>query len=63
MLEAELMERDRWTRDDLLAYQQERVRALVKHALTTSPYYREALGADAAERPLAELPPRCRRPL
>jgi phenylacetate-CoA ligase len=56
MLEAELMERDRWTRDDLLAYQQERVRALVKHALTKSPYYREALGADAAERPLAELP-------
>ena len=56
MLEAELMERDRWTRDDLLAYQQERVRALVKHALTKSPYYREALGADEAERPLAELP-------
>jgi phenylacetate-CoA ligase len=56
MLEAELMERDRWTRDDLFAYQQERARALVKHALTKSPYYREALGADAAERPLAELP-------
>jgi phenylacetate-coenzyme A ligase PaaK-like adenylate-forming protein len=56
MLEAELMERDRWTRGDLLAYQQDRVRALVAHAATRSPYYREALGADAAERPLAELP-------
>jgi phenylacetate-CoA ligase len=56
MLEAELMKRDRWTRDDLLTYQQERVRALVSHAVDQSPYYREVLGADAAERPLAELP-------
>ena len=56
MHEAELMERDRWTRDDLLAYQRERVRALITHAVAQSPYYRETLGADAAERPLAELP-------
>jgi phenylacetate-CoA ligase len=56
MLEAELMERDRWTRDDLLAHQAERVRALLRHAVNRSPYYREVLGADAAERPLAELP-------
>jgi phenylacetate-CoA ligase len=56
MLEAELLEHDRWARDDLLAYQQERVQALVAHAVTQSPYYRETLGADAAERPLAELP-------
>ena len=56
MLEAELMERDRWTRDDLLTYQAERVRALLAHAVNRSPYYREVLGADAAERPLAELP-------
>ena len=56
MLEAELMERDRWTRDDLLAHQAERVRALLTHAVNRSPYYREALGADAAERSLAELP-------
>jgi hypothetical protein len=33
MLEAELMERDRWARDDLLAHQRERVRALVSHAV------------------------------
>ena len=56
MLEAELMERDRWTRDGLLTYQRERVRALVAHAVSQSPYYREVLGPDAAEQPLAELP-------
>ena len=56
MLEAELLERDRWSRDHLLAHQEERVRALITHAVSQSPYYREALGADAAERPLAELP-------
>ena len=56
MLGAELLERDRWSRDDLMAYQEERARALIAHAVSKSPYYREALGADAAERPLAELP-------
>jgi phenylacetate-CoA ligase len=56
MREAELMARDRWTREELLAFQRERVQALVAHAVTNSPYYREALGTDAAERPLAELP-------
>jgi phenylacetate-CoA ligase len=56
MLEAELMERDGWTRDDLLAYQRQRVRALIAHAVSRSPYYRDLLGTDAPERPLAELP-------
>jgi phenylacetate-CoA ligase len=56
MLEAELLERDSWGRDDLMAYQEERARALITHAVSKSPYYREALGADAAERPLTELP-------
>ncbi len=56
MLEAELLERDRWSRDHVLTHQEERVRALITHAVSRSPYYREALGADAAERPLAELP-------
>ena len=56
MLEVELLERDRWSRDDLLAYQGERVRKLVRHAVAQSPYYREALGTDAADRPLSELP-------
>ena len=56
MREAELMAHDRWSRDDLVAFQRERVRALVTHAVSHSPYYREALGADAADWPLAELP-------
>ena len=56
MREAELMARDRWTREELLAFQRERVQALVAHAVTNSPYYREALSTDAAERPLSELP-------
>jgi phenylacetate-CoA ligase len=56
MREAELMARDRWTREELLAFQRERVQALVAHAVTNSLYYRAALGADAAERPLTDLP-------
>lgn len=56
MLEAELLERDRWSRGQLLAYQDQRVRALITHAIARSPYYREVLGADAGDRPLAELP-------
>ncbi len=56
MLEAELLERDRWSRDQLLAYQDQRVRVLITHAIARSPYYREVLGADAGDRPLAELP-------
>jgi phenylacetate-CoA ligase len=50
------MARDRWSREELLAFQRERVRALIRHAAIHSPYYREVLGADAAERPLSELP-------
>lgn len=56
MREAELMAPDRWSREDLLTFQRERLRALVTHAVANSPYYREALGAGAADRPLAELP-------
>ena len=56
MLEAELLERDRWSRDHLLAHQAVRLRALIRHAVNNSPYYLEALAADAAEGPLAELP-------
>jgi phenylacetate-coenzyme A ligase PaaK-like adenylate-forming protein len=52
----ELLERDRWPRQRLLAHQHERLRALLRHAVEHSPYYREALGADAPEHPLASLP-------
>jgi phenylacetate-coenzyme A ligase PaaK-like adenylate-forming protein len=44
MLEAELLERDRWSRDRLMAYQEQRLRALISHAISRSPYYREVLG-------------------
>ena len=50
--------RDRWSRDQLLAFQAARLRELIAHAVAASPYYREVLGPDAAsgEVPLAELP-------
>jgi phenylacetate-coenzyme A ligase PaaK-like adenylate-forming protein len=49
-------ERDRWSRKELLGYQRERLRALLTHAVARSPYYRRTLGADAADRPLTDLP-------
>jgi phenylacetate-CoA ligase len=57
-LAGEQLARDRWSRDRLLAYQEERLAALIAHAAAASPYYRELLGPDAAsgEVPLRELP-------
>jgi putative adenylate-forming enzyme len=57
-LAGEQLARDRWSRDRLLAWQAERLRALLRHAATASPYYRQALGADAADGavPLSALP-------
>jgi phenylacetate-CoA ligase len=57
-LAGEQLARDRWSRDRLLAFQQERLRALIAHAVAASPYYRELLGPDAAagDVPLRELP-------
>ncbi len=52
----ELLERDRWTRERLLELQRARLRGLVEHVLETSEYYREALGPDAADAELSELP-------
>jgi phenylacetate-coenzyme A ligase PaaK-like adenylate-forming protein len=52
-LAAEQLERDGWTREQLLAYQERRVRALLRHAAACSPYYRRTL---RPERPLAEQP-------
>lgn len=53
---AELLAHDRWSRDELLAYQRDRLSALLRHAVEHSPYYREALGEDAPERSLESLP-------
>jgi phenylacetate-CoA ligase len=47
-LAGEQLARDRWSRDRLLAWQGERLRALLRHATAASPYYREVLGPDAA---------------
>jgi hypothetical protein len=57
-LAGEQLARDRWSRERLLAYQGERLRALIAHAVAASPYYRAVLGPDAAsgEVPLEELP-------
>ena len=52
----ELLAQDRWSRDELLAHQRERLRSLLQHAVDRSPYYRETLGEDAPERPLDSLP-------
>jgi phenylacetate-CoA ligase len=55
---AVLMERDRWSRDELLGHQQVRLDDLVRHAVARSPYYRSTLGRDAGQEPvrLADLP-------
>jgi hypothetical protein len=55
-LAGQLRARDDWSHEQLLAHQAQRLRALLRHAVARSPFYRETLGADAAERPLAELP-------
>ncbi len=41
---ADLIARDRWTRERLLAYQRDRLDELLAHAVAASPYYREVLG-------------------
>jgi phenylacetate-coenzyme A ligase PaaK-like adenylate-forming protein len=41
---AELTARDHWTRQQLLGYQQERLQAVLRHAVATSEYYRQTIG-------------------
>jgi phenylacetate-coenzyme A ligase PaaK-like adenylate-forming protein len=55
-LAAELSARDEWTRERLLAHRRGALRQLVSRAVEASPYYREALGPDAPDRPIADLP-------
>ena len=43
----ELLSHDRWSREQLLEYQSDRLREVIEHAVSASPYYREALGGDA----------------
>jgi phenylacetate-CoA ligase len=44
---AELLSHDEWSRGQLLAHQRDRLRGVLEHAVSASPYYREALGRDA----------------
>ena len=52
----ELLERDGWSRGRLLEYQRARLRTMIEYAVEHSAYYREALGPDAAEAELSDLP-------
>lgn len=52
----ELAPRDGWSREQLEHHQAQRLRATIEHAVAASAYYRDVLGAGAADRPLAELP-------
>lgn len=42
-----LLARDRWSREELITFQHERLHELIEHAATASPYYREVLGPEA----------------
>jgi phenylacetate-CoA ligase len=48
-LAGELLSHDAWSRERTLDHQRERLRALLRHAAGASPYYRETLGAAAAD--------------
>ena len=50
----ELMERNGWSREKLLAHQASRLQDLLRHAVEHSPYYRDAFGAGPWR--LADLP-------
>src|SRR5262245_65412728 len=52
----ELLERDGWSRERLLEYQRVRLRSMIEHAVERSEYYCEALGPDAADADLSDLP-------
>jgi phenylacetate-coenzyme A ligase PaaK-like adenylate-forming protein len=45
-----------WSREQLLAYQRDRLEALLRHAVDSSPYYREVLGPHPDAEWLEQLP-------
>jgi phenylacetate-CoA ligase len=55
-LAVEQVARDGWSRQRLLAHQSERLCGLLADVVVRSPYYRETLGPDAANRPFDTLP-------
>jgi phenylacetate-coenzyme A ligase PaaK-like adenylate-forming protein len=58
-----LLQRDRWSREQLVDYRRERLRGLVRHAVEHSPYYRAALGPGAERAELSDLPTLSKRVL
>jgi phenylacetate-CoA ligase len=52
----QLLAIDSWSREQVLELQRARLRSLLQHAVARSPYYREHLGPDAVDAPLADLP-------
>jgi hypothetical protein len=52
----DLLARTTWSADRLAAHQRDRLAALLRHAITASPYYRRVLGPGAPGVPLTELP-------
>jgi phenylacetate-CoA ligase len=56
-LAGELSARDGWSRTALLELQRQRLHGLIEHAVSASPYYRDAIGAAGHGRPsLEDLP-------
>ncbi len=51
-----LLQRDRWSREQLAGYQRARLRELIRHAVARSPYYRSALPPGAEHAELGDLP-------
>jgi phenylacetate-coenzyme A ligase PaaK-like adenylate-forming protein len=58
-----LLQRDRWSREQLVDHQRERLSALIRHAVERSPYYRATLGPGAERADLSELPTLSKRVL
>jgi phenylacetate-coenzyme A ligase PaaK-like adenylate-forming protein len=52
----QMLSYDGWSRERLVALQESRLRDVLTHAVEHSSFYRETLGPDAPETPLAELP-------
>jgi putative adenylate-forming enzyme len=55
-LSRELAERERWPRERLARFQQQRLDELVRHAVAHSPFYRERIGRPTGPVELGRLP-------
>jgi phenylacetate-CoA ligase len=54
---AELIARNSWSREQLIQFQHEQLRKLLRHAVSASPYYRDLIGdLVARDAPLHEFP-------